>query len=76
MVQTVILYRNEIWVIIGETVKLLEAFQHQTARSITEKMAQNIREQGWESSLVEEAIEAVGLCQMQEYLRRRQVTIV
>ena len=42
LVQLVLLYRSESWVVIGEMLKVLEGFHHRVARRIMGMMAQNM----------------------------------
>ena len=53
VVQTVFLYRSEIWVVIGETLAVLEVFHHCVARKIARKTTRNAGDGGWEWLLVE-----------------------
>ena len=59
----------------GEIVKVLEAFNHRTARRITGKTARNVMEEGWELPPEEEAIEAAGIWSMRECVRRQQAIV-
>ena len=47
VVQTVILYRSNVWVITGAMLKLLELFHHWIMRKIKGKTDQSVCEEGW-----------------------------
>ena len=53
VVQTVLFYGIESWVITYEMMKVLEGFHHLISRGITGKTAQSISEEGWELPPVE-----------------------
>ena len=48
VVQVVSLYRSESWLIMDETMKVLEGFHHIVARRILGKMDRSVGEEGWE----------------------------
>ena len=43
---TVLLYRSESWMIMGELMKVMEAFHHRIARRIIGKKVWRVREEG------------------------------
>ena len=61
VVQTVLLYRSESWIVTDAMMKLLEGFNHQILRRLLGKTTWSIRGEGWEWPLVEEALETTGL---------------
>ena len=75
VVQTVLLYRRNIWLITELVMKLLEVFHHIITRRITGKTTRRIGEGGWYFPPEEEAIKAAGMCPMWEYVWRQQSTI-
>ena len=76
VVKMVLLYKSESWVVTEVTLKVLEGFQHWVAQHIAGISAWGVGERGWEWSLVEEALEVMGLGPMREYICRRQNTVV
>ena len=66
VVQAVLIYGGNIWVVTDAMMKVMELFHHRIAQRISGKMTWRVRVEGWESIPVEEALEAVGLCPMQE----------
>ena len=73
--QSVILYGSKIWVVTGETLKVLEEFHHWAAQQImrmTEKCGSG-RELYYPS--VVEAMETVGFHPIRVCIRRRKATI-
>ena len=74
--QSLILYGRDIWMVIGDMIKVLEGFYHWVARHITELTEKRGEGGEWEYPLVVEAMEAAGLHPIGVYIRRRQSTIV
>ena len=74
VVQTVLLYGLESWVITPAILKLLEGFHHRVARRLS-NMGPRLVEEEWHYPPIEEALEASGLYTMLEYIERRQNTI-
>ena len=70
VVHMVLLYCSENWDIMEEIMMVLEASHNYIARRITGNMYWCVEEEGWEWHPSEEAIEALGLCPMQEYVQR------
>ena len=75
VVQSVILYISNIWVVTGVMLKVLEGFQHQATLRIT-GMTEN-RGAGGEREypLVVETMETAGIHPVGVYIRRQKVTI-
>ena len=46
--QSVLLYGSEIWVVMGEMLKVLEGFHHRAARRITGMTAKRVAGGEWE----------------------------
>ena len=64
VVQMVLFYRSESWVIEDAMVKVFEGFHNKIARRIVGNMDQHVGEEGWECPLEEEALEAAGMWPM------------
>ena len=74
--ESVIMYCSESWVVMGEMLKLLEGFHHQESIQIMGKTGKRAADEELEYPPVVVAIEASGLHTIQEYILRRQATIV
>ena len=66
VVQTVLLYGRESWVVTNEMLKVLVGFHHRFYRQITGMTNHQVREGGWEWSSAEETLEAAALWPMKE----------
>ena len=75
VVQTVLLYMIESWVVTEAMLKVLEGFHHQVVLRISWMSAQQVGEEGCRWSLLAEALEATGMWLMKEYIRRWQANI-
>ena len=64
VVQAVLMYRSEIWVIMDTMMKVLEGFQHLITQRIAGKKACQIGVECWECLPVEESLYAAGTCKM------------
>ena len=76
VVQAVLLYRSEIWVIIDMMMTVMEGFHHRISRRIAGTTAQRGKSGEREWTLVEAALLVTDLWKISKYLRRRQATIV
>ena len=47
VVQVVLMYRRDTWVVTDAMVEVLEGFRHRIARRIMGKMPRRFREKGW-----------------------------
>ena len=56
VVQLVLLYGSESWVVTGDIIKVLTAFHHQAAQRITGMTAKRGAGKEWEHPAVEEAM--------------------
>ena len=72
---SVLLYGSEIWVVMGDILKVLEGFHHRVYRNITEMTATCGEGGEWDYPLVVTAMEAAGLHTIRDYTRRQQATI-
>ena len=73
--QLVLFCGSKIWVVMGGIIKVLEGFNHQSARHIT-GLTMKCRVGGeWEYPLLVQAMEAVGIHPRGDYIKRRQETI-
>ena len=61
VVQTLLLYGSESWVVTGAMLKVMEGFHHRLAQRIAGMSDRKVMEGGWEWSSVAEALEAAGL---------------
>ena len=65
VVQGVLIYWSEIWIITDSMIKVLEGFHHYISQKIVGKMVRCIGVEGWEWPPMEEALEAVVLWYLQ-----------
>jgi hypothetical protein len=73
VIQTVLLYGSETWVISGEILQLLTSFHHGIARRLTGRFPRPIAESDeWFYPSIRETRHLAGLITMDEYLRRRR----
>ena len=75
VLQAVMIYGSEIWVITYSMMKVLKGFHHQINQSIMGKIERNIRMKGWEWIPVEGSLYATVLGPLQGYVRWYQETI-
>ena len=71
-----LLYGSGIWVVTRAMLKVLEGFYHRAARRIMGMTAKHVADGEWEYPPEVVAIEAAGLHPIQEFIQRRQVTIL
>ena len=76
VVQLMLLYRIDSWVVTGEILKVLEYFCHRLERSIMGITAQCMTGGEWEGPPVAEALKTSGLCSIKEYIQQRKENIV
>ena len=70
VVQAVLLYRSNSWVMTGVTLKLLEGFHFRSDCRIAGMTVQRVEGGEWEYPPVADALEAAGLWQIKEYIHR------
>jgi len=76
VVQSVLLYGCETWVITPQVLKVLEGFHHRVARRLSGKRPRFLpREDRWDYPPIEEALETAGLYSMRHYIDVRQNTL-
>ena len=75
VVQTVLIYGSNRWVVTGSMLKFMDGFHHQVARRIPEKTAWCIVYREWEWPPLTDALEIAWLWPIKEYIQRRQATI-
>ena len=75
IVQTVLLYGSETWVISKRQLRMLEAFHHRVARYICRRHISKLEDGTWEYPSSVEVLEEAGLYSIHEYIRRRNETI-
>ena len=66
VVQLVLLYESESWVVTGEMIKILESFHHQVARRITGMAAQRTIDGEWDWPPVSEELKTAGIFPIKE----------
>ena len=74
IVQAVLLYGCETWVITPDILRLLESFHHRVARRISHKMPYLVNGT-WIYPPIEDALAEAGLFPLEIYIRRRQNSI-
>ena len=77
VVQAVLLYGSETWVLTQSMRNVLTGFHHRVARRLSGRMPRYLHhEDRWEYPPIEEALERAGLFPMEEYLLRRRNKMV
>ena len=76
VMQKVFMYGSDRWVVMGETLTVLESFNNRVERRIARKTYQHDGDGGWEWTTVEESLEVERLWSNKEYIQRRQAIIV
>ena len=71
VMQLVFLYRSGSQVVMGEMLKVIEAFHHWLARIIAGMMAQRKQDRGLDWTPVVEALETAGLWTINYYVKHR-----
>eukprot|EP00977_Amphora_coffeiformis_P025513 scaffold20302_cov185-Amphora_coffeaeformis.AAC.5 len=76
VVQSVLLYGCETWVVTTQVLATLESFHHRVARRLTGKVIRwNPSEKRWVYPPLDEALEDSGLLSIAHYIRVRQRTL-
>ena len=75
VVQTVLLYGSESWVISKTRLRMLESFHRRVARYLCRRHIRKLEDGTWEYPPSEEILEQAGLYTIQEYIQRRRDTI-
>ena len=75
VVHVVLLYGGDMWFIMDLMMNLMEGFHHHISRRVTGKTACRVRAEGWQWDPVQDSLEEVVLCPMQDYSRQRQANI-
>ena len=77
VVQSVLLYGCETWVITSQVLRVLESFHHRVARRLSGMTPRYLpREDRWHYPPIAEALEAAGLFTNEHYIGVRQKTLV
>jgi Reverse transcriptase (RNA-dependent DNA polymerase) len=76
IVQSVLLYGSESWVLSQEMERKLQSFHHRCARYIAREHIQQDEQGNWTAPPSASVLEKTGLCTVQEYIRRRKATIL
>ena len=72
----VLLYRREIWVVMGEMLKVLEVFHNQVARRIAGNTSWRMRDGEWEWTPVADILYISVVWPIKDYIQSRQANIV
>ena len=72
VVQAILLYSSETWVLTKHTLTMLETFHHRVARQITGRHAYQQPDGSWYTPSPQPVLEAAGLFSMTEYIRQRR----
>ena len=75
VVQEVLLYGREIWVVIGAMITLIEVFNHRISIQNVVITASKVYGKEWEFTLVDTSFDITRILPIKEYVRRRQETI-
>ena len=75
VVQLVLLYGSEIWVVMGAILKVIVGFHHRLARNIMGLTAQSMAGGGWYWPPVTEALDTARLCTIKENEQQSQDTV-
>ena len=75
VVQTVLLYGSESWVISKRQLRVLESFHRRVARYLCRRHTRRREDGTWEYPSSKEVLEEAGLQSIQEYIHRRRDTI-
>jgi hypothetical protein len=76
IIQSVLLYGAESWVISQRTLSKLRSFHRRCARYITGMHIRENSDGSWTCPSSEETLEAAGLWTVEEYIRRRRSTVM
>ena len=75
VLQMVLIYVRESWVVMGAMLKFMEGFHHQEDRRISGNMDQRTLGVEWQWPPVADALEISSLWPIKEYIQRQQATI-
>ena len=75
VLQTVLPYGINIWVVMGSMLKVQEGFHHRVARRVASNTAWHTVDGDWEWPPLADSLEIVGIRTIKEYIQRRQATI-
>ena len=76
IVQAVLLFGCETWVITDNMLAILDSFHHRVARKIANMVPKLLMDGSWQYPDLREAMRRAGLQSMETYIRRRQQTLV
>ena len=76
IVQSVLLYGSETWVLTRKMLTALESFHHHCARAITRRFIHQNADGTWTHPNTSETLQAASLFPITEYIRRRRETIL
>ena len=75
IVQQILLFGSETWVVSPRVLSALESLHHRVARRLAGKMPRRLPDGSWEYPSLEKALEEAGLFPISEYIARRQRTV-
>ena len=76
MVQEVLLYKSETWVLTLCMQRVLGKFHHRVARRLTRQKLRKVQDRGWVYPPLEDAIAEAGLQEVNTYISHHQNTVV
>ena len=75
VMQSVLLYGRETWVVMGDIMKVREGFHPWVSKRVTGMTARCTTSGEWEWTLVAKVLVTDGLWPTKEYIQRRQVAV-
>ena len=75
LVQSVLIYRSEIWVLNPRMQRVLGGFHHRVAHRLTGQKPRKGRDGGWVNPPLEDAMAEVGLHKVETYVSRRHKNV-
>ena len=75
VVQTVLIYGSESWVVSGDIMRKLRSFHHRVARYLTGRHIRKNADGTWTCPPSADVLERAGLLTLDDYIRRRRDTV-
>ena len=76
VIQAILLYGSETWVISKRMLKRLESFHHRCARSMAHRPIRRLADGSWEHPHSSEVLTQCGLLPIHTYIARRKRTLL
>ena len=76
VVQAVLLYGSETWVLSEEMVRLLNSFHNRCARHLTQRHIRQEQDGSWTTPPSTEVLEEAGLKPIQDYIQKRKQNLM